>query len=139
MPTTEELLASIEADASYVHITTKRMQYDQSIQAHDAPMPQEVLSAKTIAVIAKVIGGPNSEIAEYKQRIQASAIAEIEKHNRFQLVSDPAKADLVCLLIEFSYDYWREAPVGAMTWRPPEWTGVEQRSPGGHHCSERWQ
>jgi hypothetical protein len=90
----------------------KRMQYDQSIQAHDAPMPQEVLSAKTIAVMAKVIGGPNSEIAEYKQRIQASAIAEIQKHNRFQLVSDPAKADLVCLLIEFSYDYWREAHSG---------------------------
>ena len=90
----------------------KRMKYDEHIQAHDAPMPQEVLVAKTIAVMAKVIGGPNSEIAEYKQRIQASAIAEIQKHNRFQLVSDPAKADLVCLLIEFSYDYWHEAHSG---------------------------
>lgn len=91
----------------------KRVGYDPRIQMHDAPVPSEVLSAKTLALIVKVMDKPGSDVAEeYRKRIEASAVAEIQKRNRFQLVSDPAKADLVCLLIEFSFDYWHEAHNG---------------------------
>ncbi|MGC2698126.1 MAG: hypothetical protein WA738_20245 [Candidatus Angelobacter sp.] len=86
----------------------ERRAYDKYKQ-HDAPMPQEVLSAKTVALVVKIVAGPESNIADYKQRIEADAAAEIQKQNRFQLVSDPEKADLVCMLLEFSYDYWHDA------------------------------
>lgn len=97
------------ASSSFFAKTAKRQSYDSRTQVRDAVMPQEVLSAKTIALVVKVIGGTDSNVAEYKQRIEASAAAEIQKRNRFQLVSDPAKADLVCVLMEFSYDYWHDA------------------------------
>jgi hypothetical protein len=75
----------------------------------DTEVPKEVLSAKTIAIIARVIGAPASPVAEYKTRIESSALAEIQKGNRFQGVADPSKADLVCLMIVFSDGYWRES------------------------------
>ncbi|HET9285041.1 MAG TPA: hypothetical protein VFR24_24090 [Candidatus Angelobacter sp.] len=75
----------------------------------DAEVPKEVLSARTIAIIARVIGAPETPVAEYKARIEASALAEIQKRGRFQVVADPTKADLVCLMIEFSDEYWRES------------------------------
>ena len=72
-------------------------------------VPKEVLSARTIAIIARVIGTPESPVAEFKARMEASALAEIQKRGRFQVVADPSKADLVCLMIEFSDEYWRES------------------------------
>lgn len=75
----------------------------------DAEVPKEVVSARTIAIIARVIGAPETPVAEYKARIEASAMAEIQKRDHFQVVSDPSKADLVCLMIEFSDEYWRES------------------------------
>jgi len=72
-------------------------------------VPKEVLSAKTIAIIARVVGAPESPVAEYKARIEASALAAIQKRNRFRVVADPSKADLVCLMIEFSDEYWRKS------------------------------
>jgi hypothetical protein len=72
-------------------------------------VPEEVLSARTIAIIARVIGASDTSVAEYKGRIEASALQEIQKRGRFQVVADPSKADLVCLMIEFSDEYWRES------------------------------
>jgi hypothetical protein len=109
-----------------------RRQTDFSAQGYDMPMPPEVLSAKTVALLVKIVDKPGSEVAEeYRKRIEASAVAEIQKRGRFQLVSDPTKADLVCMLMEFSYDYWHEAHSGGkgirerwrgLTWNvlPPE-------------------
>jgi hypothetical protein len=88
---------------------SRRQPYDRRAELYDAAMPQEVLSAKTLALVVKVIGGPERNTAAYKQRIEANAVAEVQKRGRFQLVSDPNKADLVCMLLEFSYDYWHDA------------------------------
>jgi|SRR5882724_664771 len=76
---------------------------------HDAPMPQEVLSAKTVALVVKIVAEPENNMADYKQRTEADVTAEIQKRGRFQLVSDPAKADLVCMLIGFSALSWHDA------------------------------
>ncbi len=75
----------------------------------DAAMPPEVLSAKTVAVVVKIVAGPESNVADYKQRIEAGVTAEIQKRNRFQIVSDPENADLVCMLIGFSDLSWHDA------------------------------
>lgn len=87
----------------------RKRAYVEVFQHHDAPMPQEVLSAKTVALVVKIVAGPESNIADYKQRIEADLSAEIQKRSRFQLVSDPAKADLVCMLIGFSDLSWHDA------------------------------
>src|SRR5579864_8419935 len=75
----------------------------------DSPMPEDVLSARTLAIVVRVMGTAGSDVEQYKSRIESAAIAEIQKKNRFQLVSDPAKADLVCVLIDYSFEDWREA------------------------------
>jgi len=75
----------------------------------DAAMPPEVLSAKTVAVVVKIVAGPESNVADYKQRIEAGVTGEILKRNRFQLVSDPENADLVCMFIGFSDLSWHDA------------------------------
>ena len=76
---------------------------------HDAPMSQEVLSAKTVALVLKIVGGSESDTADFKQSTEAAVTAEIQKQSRFQLVSDPDKADLVFMLIAFYYPSWHEA------------------------------
>ena len=45
----------------------EKRSYDKHKQ-RDAPMPQEVLSAKTIAIIARVIGAPASPVRAANQK-----------------------------------------------------------------------
>jgi hypothetical protein len=67
-------------------------------------LPPEIFAAKSIAVVVNVIGAPETNTAaRYKAKVEAGFASEIEKHHRFQLVSDPSRADLVCLVVQ----YWR--------------------------------
>lgn len=68
------------------------------------PLPDEVAAAKNMALIVRLIGGESpreTKAAKYKAKLEADAAAELRKQKRIQLVSDPAKADLVCVLTTF--------------------------------------
>lgn len=75
------------------------------------PLPAELSSAKSMALIVRVIGNRDHQsdaIAKYKAKIESKALAEIQKQQHFQLVSDPSKADIVCVLMAFWGPVFRE-------------------------------
>ncbi len=76
-----------------------------AVAQEPAPMPDEVAAAKDMALIVRLIGGEAPQetkaSAKYKAKLEAEAAAELRKQKRIQLVSDPAKADLVCVLTTF--------------------------------------
>lgn len=68
------------------------------------PLPDEVAAAKNMALIVQLIGGESpreTKAAKFKAKLEAEAAAELRKQKRIQLVPDPAKADLVCVLVTF--------------------------------------
>jgi hypothetical protein len=84
-------------------------------------LPDELFSAKSRALIVRVIGepGPDHEAkviaayAKYRAKIESKALAEIQKKKYFQFVSDPSKADLVYVLIA----YWAPGTLeGKSSW-----------------------
>ncbi|HEY2116620.1 MAG TPA: hypothetical protein VGJ51_16100 [Candidatus Angelobacter sp.] len=79
--------------------------------AKDVALPDELYSAKSVALIVRIVGESDRQanaIAGYKIKLQAKAEDEIRKQKHFELVSDPSKADLVCVLISYWGPYFRE-------------------------------
>src|SRR6478735_2306115 len=79
--------------------------------AKNVALPDELYSAKSVALIVRMVGESERQakaIAGYKVKLQAKAEDEIRKQNHFELVSDPSKADLVCVLISYWGPYFRE-------------------------------
>jgi hypothetical protein len=59
---------------------------------------KELSAAKSIAVLVHFVY-PEKEPSGFADKIRSRAIAEIQKRKRFEVVDDPAKADLVCLYV----------------------------------------
>src|SRR5437762_1386124 len=78
----------------------------------DRALTDELSSAKSMAVVFRIIAGSDERqaraIAKYKAKIESKVIAEIQKEKLFELSSDPSKADLVCLVIAFWGQVFRD-------------------------------
>jgi len=79
--------------------------------AKDVPLPDELYSAKSVALVVQIVGKSERSakyIADYKVKVATKAADEIEKQKRFDLVSDPGKADLVFVLVSYWGPYFLE-------------------------------
>jgi len=74
------------------------------------PLPNEVYSAKSVALVFQIVGDSEHPeyIVNYRRILEPKVVAEIQKQKRFELVSDPAKADLVFVLIPYWAPYFRK-------------------------------
>jgi hypothetical protein len=69
--------------------------------AKDRPeLPPDIGSAKSIAILVRLIGSSPTTAWEAEKR--SSAEAEITKQGRFEIVDDPYGADLVCMIINWA-------------------------------------
>lgn len=79
--------------------------------AKDVSLPDELYSAKSVALVIQIVGKSERSAkytADYKVKVATKAAAEIKKQKRFDLVSDPNKADLVFVLVSYWGPYFRE-------------------------------
>ena len=101
------------------------------IEAKKPDLPPEVLSAKTIAIQVKVVGGtvsekkkkhwgpapyhfPSKEEMNYYQQAIYSDVEEVfNRKKRFRVVSDPAQADLVCVVALYEPHFFESRINGA--------------------------
>ena len=65
-----------------------------------ATFPEEIVSAKTVTVMARQGTSGTARIRPNAQRAKAQVEAAVRKWGRYQIVDNPAKADLVIVVVE---------------------------------------
>ena len=101
------------------------------VEASKPDLPPEVLSAKTIAIRVKLVGGvviekrkkyfgpapyhfPSiEELNSYRESIYSAVEEVFNRKKRFQVVSDPSQADLVCVVALYEPRFFEGKTNGA--------------------------
>jgi hypothetical protein len=77
------------------------LSFSMAFCAETPKLSEEVLAAKSIAILVRLVDPMGVEPDGFKDLLRARAEDKIRQKNRFQIVTDPAQADLVCLLLVY--------------------------------------
>src|SRR5947207_10880966 len=69
--------------------------------AETPKISEEILAAKSIATLVRLVDPIGTEPDGFKDLLRTRAEDKIQQKKRFQIVTDPAQADLVCLLLVY--------------------------------------
>jgi len=82
-----------------------------SLAKNQESFPAEIVTAKTVNVMAQLGTSGSSRIRPNAQRAKAQVEAALRKWGRYQIVDSPAKADLVLIVVEGNATAGSEEPV----------------------------
>jgi hypothetical protein len=77
------------------------LSFPMMLCAETPKISEEVLAAKSIAILVRLVDPIGVEADGFKDLLRARAEDRIRQKKRFQIVTDPAQADLVCLLLVY--------------------------------------
>ncbi len=93
--------------------------------ADNSQMPEQVLAAKTIAVICHVGRVPGASNLARESKLKAEAEKELRQENYFDVLSDPNEADLVLLVLSGEKTAWSPSVFVPAVLRPQLWETSE--------------
>lgn len=93
--------------------------------ADNTQLPEQVLAAKTIAVISHVGRVPGASNVARESKLKAEAEKELRQENYFDVLSDANEADLVLLVLSGEKTAWSPSVFVPAVLRPQLWETSE--------------